>query len=228
VTIDGTPAAIIAVVDPIKPNARDAVEALRKSGFAIAMITGDNLRTAQVVADKLGIEEVFAEALPDGKGKAVEALRRRFGTVCLVGGGHDGEAAFEKADVRLVVRQGAIIALEDADAVVMSEDPRAVGRALALSQATIRNIKQNLIGAIVFNLMVSLVATGALYPISGVLLSPALAVVAMAASGVLVLGNSLRLMGVGTNHEIRLTVHGWELDPIAAMAGSPFWGAVEK
>jgi heavy metal translocating P-type ATPase len=191
--IEGQLAAIIAVSDPIKESSADAIRALHDLGLRVAMITGDNARTAQAVAKRLGIDEVVAEVLPDGKVNAIKQLRAGNRTVAFVGDGINDAPALAEADVGLAVGTGTDIAIESADVVLMSGDLRGVVNAIAISKATIGNIKQNLFWAFAYNVTLIPVAAGILYPINGTLLSPILAAGAMALSSVFVLGNALRL-----------------------------------
>jgi Cu+-exporting ATPase len=191
--IDGKLAAVIAVEDPIKPTTPEAIRALHQLGLKVAMITGDNAGTAAAIARALGIDEVVAEVLPDGKVAALKSLRQRFGSIAFVGDGINDAPALAEADVGLAIGTGTDVAIESADVVLMSGDLRGVPSAIALSQATIRNIKQNLFWAFAYNTVLIPVAVGALYPAYGVLLSPMFAAGAMALSSVFVLGNALRL-----------------------------------
>ncbi|WMT86527.1 heavy metal translocating P-type ATPase [Pelagibacterium sp. 26DY04] len=191
--IDGKLAAIIAVADPIKPTSREAVERLHALGLSVAMITGDNEKTAHAVAHQLGIDEVVAEVLPSGKVDAIKRLRGAGRQLAFVGDGINDAPALAEADVGIAVGTGTDIAIESADVVLMSGDLRAVADAIAMSKATIRNIKQNLFWAFAYNTTLIPVAAGILYPVYGVLLSPALAAGAMALSSVFVLSNALRL-----------------------------------
>jgi len=193
--VDGRLAAVIAAADPIKPTTPEAIEALHRLGLKIAMITGDNAGTAQAIARQLGIDEVVAEVLPDGKVEALKGLRQRLGSVAFVGDGINDAPALAAANVGLAIGTGTDVAIEAADVVLMSGDLRGVPNAIALSQATIRNIKQNLFWAFAYNTVLIPVAAGALYPVYGVLLSPIFAAAAMALSSVFVLGNALRLKG---------------------------------
>jgi Cu+-exporting ATPase len=193
--IDGRLAAIIAVSDPIKDTSAAAIQALHRLGLKVAMITGDNQRTARAVADQLGIDEVIGEVLPDGKVAAVKRLRQKYGRIAFVGDGINDAPALAEADVGLAIGTGTDIAIESADVVLMSGDLRGVATALALSKATIGNIKQNLFWAFVYNAALIPVAAGVLYPLNGTLLSPVFAAGAMALSSVFVLGNALRLRG---------------------------------
>jgi len=191
--IDGRLAAIIAVADPIKETTPAAIKALHALGLNVAMITGDNAATAAAIARQLGIDEVAAEVLPDGKVAALKALRVNGARVAFVGDGINDAPALAEADVGLAIGTGTDVAIEAADVVLMSGDLRGVPNAIALSQATIRNIKQNLFWAFAYNAVLIPVAAGALYPLNGTLLSPIFAAAAMALSSVFVLGNALRL-----------------------------------
>ncbi|HHX89506.1 MAG TPA: copper-translocating P-type ATPase [Paracoccus sp.] len=191
--IDGRLAAVIAVADPIKETTPEAIRALHGLGLRVAMITGDNRATAEAVARQLGIDEVVPEVLPDGKVKAIHKLRSGGRKVAFVGDGINDAPALAEADVGLAIGTGTDVAIESADVVLMSGDLRGVVNAIALSKATIRNIKQNLFWAFAYNAALIPVAAGVLYPVSGVLLSPVLAAGAMALSSVFVLSNALRL-----------------------------------
>ena len=197
--IDGRLAALIAVADPVRPSARMAVERLRARGLRVAMITGDNARTADAVARQLSIDEVAAEVLPDGKAAAVARLKRGGGGLAFVGDGINDAPALATADVGIAIGSGTDIAVESADVVLISGDLRAVETAIDLSRATIRNVRQNLGWAFGYNIVLIPVAAGALYPIVGITLSPMLAAAAMALSSVFVLTNALRLKRFGTS-----------------------------
>jgi Au+-exporting ATPase len=189
---DGRLLAILAVADPLKPTTPAAIRALQAQGLRVAVITGDNRRTAQAIAQRLGIDEVVAEVLPDGKVEAIRRLKAH-GPVAYVGDGINDAPALASADVGLAVGTGTDIAIESADVVLMSGSLRGVPDAIALSRATMRNIRQNLFWAFVYNALLIPVAAGALWPATGLLLSPVLAAGAMALSSVFVLGNALRL-----------------------------------
>ncbi|MAH32384.1 copper-translocating P-type ATPase [Marinobacter fuscus] len=193
--IDGRLAAIIAVADPIKASTPAAIAALHQLGLKVAMITGDNARTAQAIAKQLGIDEVVAEVLPEGKVDAVRRLKASHGQIAYVGDGINDAPALAEADVGLAIGTGTDVAVESADVVLMSGDLRGVPNAIALSKATLGNIRQNLFWAFGYNTALIPVAAGALYPAYGVLLSPIFAAGAMALSSVFVLGNALRLRG---------------------------------
>lgn len=193
VAIDGRLAAIVAVADPIKPSTPAAIAALHELGIKVAMITGDNRRTAEAIAAKLGIDEVVAEVLPEGKVETVRRLKAEYGSLAYVGDGINDAPALAEADVGLAIGTGTDIAIETADVVLMSGSLQGVPNAIALSKATIGNIRQNLFWAFAYNAALIPVAAGVLYPAWGILLSPVLAAGAMALSSVFVLGNALRL-----------------------------------
>jgi len=184
---------VVAVADPIKPSTPPAIQALHGLGLKVAMITGDDTRTARAIAARLGIDEVLAEVLPDGKVAAVQALQAGGQRVAFVGDGINDAPALAQADVGIAIGTGTDVAIEAADVVLMSGDLRNVVNAIALSKATLRNIKQNLFWAFAYNASLIPVAAGVLYPVAGVLLSPMLAAGAMGLSSVFVLSNALRL-----------------------------------
>ena len=157
------------------------------------MVTGDNRATAQAIADTLELDEVVAEVMPEQKVKAIQDLQSRYGKVAFVGDGINDAPALATADVGIAVGTGTDVAIESADVVVMSGNLGGVVSAIALSKATLRNIKQNLFWAFAYNVVLIPVAAGVLYPFFGVLLTPALAAAAMAFSSVFVVTNALRL-----------------------------------
>jgi Cu+-exporting ATPase len=191
--IDGKIAAVIAVSDPIKETTFEAVNALHELGLKVAMITGDNRRTAEAIARRLKIDEIVAEVLPDGKVEALENLRAGGRKIAFVGDGINDAPALAAADVGIAIGTGTDVAIESASVVLMSGDLRGVPNAIALSKATIRNIKENLFWAFAYNTVLIPVAAGALFPAYGLLLSPMIAAGAMALSSVFVLANALRL-----------------------------------
>ncbi|MFN7223244.1 MAG: heavy metal translocating P-type ATPase [Paracoccaceae bacterium] len=193
VAIDGQLAAMLAVADPIKPSTPAAIQALHALGLKVAMITGDNARTAHAVARTLGIDEVVAEVLPGGKVATLQRLRSDHGPLAFVGDGINDAPALAEADVGIAIGTGTDIAIEAADVVLMSGRLTGVPDAIALSRATMGNIRQNLFWAFVYNAALIPVAAGVLYPAFGILLSPVFAAGAMALSSVFVLGNALRL-----------------------------------
>lgn len=193
VAIDGQAAAIMAVSDPIKPSAIHAIEALHRQGIETAMITGDNPHTARGVARQLGIAEVRAEVLPDGKVAAIHDLRKGGRRLAFVGDGINDAPALAAADVGIAIGTGTDVAIEAASVVLMADDLHTVADAMALSRATLANIRQNLFWAFAYNVALIPLAAGALYPAFGISLSPIFAAAAMAMSSVFVLGNALRL-----------------------------------
>jgi len=198
--VDGQLAALIAVADPIKRSTPMALTVLRDMGLQTAMITGDGPATAQAIARELGIDHVVAGVLPDGKVDALSRLRNH-GPVAFVGDGINDAPALASADVGIAIGTGTDIAIEAADVVLISGDLLGVTNALRISQRTIANIRQNLFWAFGYNVLLIPVAAGVLYPLTGMLLSPALAAGAMALSSVFVLSNALRLRWVGEAHD---------------------------
>ena len=190
--IDGKLAAIMAVADPIKESTLAAIQALHDMGLKVVMISGDNQHTAKAIARQLNIDEVVAEVMPEGKVDTLKALQKQ-GRVAFIGDGINDAPALAQADVGLAVGTGTDIAIEAADVVLMSGRLTAVSDAIALSRATIRNIRQNLFWAFAYNVALIPVAAGVLYPKFGILLSPMFAAGAMALSSVFVLSNALRL-----------------------------------
>jgi Cu+-exporting ATPase len=193
VAVGGKLAAVVAVSDPVRPQSRRAIAALKSQGIGVAMITGDARRTAEAIARDLGIDHVVAEVLPEGKVAALTDLRAAHGALAFVGDGINDAPALAHADVGLAIGTGTDVAIESADVVLMSGDPEGVTRAVAISRATLRNIRENLVWAFGYNILLVPVAAGLLYPLNGMLLSPALAAGAMALSSVFVVSNALRL-----------------------------------
>ena len=191
--VDGALAALITVADPAKPGARAMIAALKARGLRVAMISGDARATAQAIGQDLGITDIVAEVMPDGKVAALARLRRGGGKLAFVGDGINDAPALAEADVGIAIGTGTDIAVESADVVLMSGAPDAVLTALHVSRATMRNIRQNLFWAFAYNTALIPVAAGVLYPAFGLLLSPMLAAGAMALSSVCVLSNALRL-----------------------------------
>ena len=191
--INGKLAAVLAVADPVKDSATQAIQALHALGLKVAMISGDNRKTAQAIARQVGIDEVIAEVLPDGKVAAIQQLQQQYGRLAFVGDGINDAPALAHADIGIAIGTGTDIAIEAADVVLMSGNLQGVPNAIALSSATIGNIQQNLFWAFAYNTALIPIAAGVLYPLSGLLLSPVFAAAAMALSSVFVLGNALRL-----------------------------------
>ncbi|MFV2034577.1 MAG: heavy metal translocating P-type ATPase, partial [Halocynthiibacter sp.] len=194
--IDGKAAAVIAVADPIKASTPEAIAALHKLGLKVAMITGDNRGTAEVIAAELGIDHVVAEVLPEGKVEALHKLREGGAKLAFVGDGINDAPALAEADVGIAIGTGTDVAIESADVVLMSGDIKGVVNAFDVSQRTMGNIRQNLFWAFGYNTILIPVAAGVLYPVWGITLSPMLAAAAMALSSTFVLANALRLRWV--------------------------------
>jgi Cu+-exporting ATPase len=191
--IDGKAAGVIGVADPVKPTTPAALQALRDAGVGVVMLTGDNRTTAEAVAAKLGIVEVEAEVLPQNKADAVARLRRQGRVVAMAGDGVNDAPALAAADVGVAMGTGTDVAIESAGVTLLHGDLQALVRARRLSAATMRNIRQNLFFAFVYNSVGVPIAAGVLYPVCGILLSPIIAAAAMALSSVSVIGNALRL-----------------------------------
>jgi P-type Cu+ transporter len=191
--LDGKGCGVIAVADPVRPTARDAVRALKRAGVRVVMLTGDNRATAEAVARGLGIEDVEAEILPEAKANAVERLRRQGRVVAMAGDGVNDAPALAAADVGIAMGAGADVAIESAGVTLLGGDLGAIVAARRLSQATMRNIRQNLVFTFVYNVAGVPIAAGLLYPAFGLLLSPTVAAAAMALSSVSVIANALRL-----------------------------------
>ena len=196
VAIDGKAAGLLVVADPVKESAADAVAELHRDGIRIVMLTGDNRRTAEAVARQVGIDEVMAEVLPDRKQAKVDELKRDGRRVAMAGDGINDAPALAAADVGIAMGTGTDVAMESAAITLVKGDLRGIVRARHLSRAVMRNIRQNLFFAFVFNAAGVPIAAGVLYPWFRILLSPIIAGAAMSLSSVTVIGNSLRLRGV--------------------------------
>ncbi|MFO1505099.1 MAG: heavy metal translocating P-type ATPase [Steroidobacteraceae bacterium] len=193
VAIDGKPAGVIAVADPIKSTTPAALQTLRAEGIHIVMLTGDNRTTAQAVARKLGIDAVEAEVLPEQKNAIVRRLRSEGHAVAMAGDGVNDAPALAEADVGIAMGTGTDVAMQSAAVTLVKGDLAGIARARVLSRATMRNIRQNLVLAFVYNVLGIPLAAGVLYPVFGLLLSPIVAAAAMSLSSVSVIGNALRL-----------------------------------
>lgn len=193
IAVNGRAAGIVAVADPVKGTAAEAIRLLHEAGLKIIMATGDNAVTAQAVARALGIDEVRADMLPEGKKKLIDALHAKGAKVAMAGDGVNDAPALAAADVGIAMGTGADVAVQSAGITLVGGDLNGIVRARHLAAATIRNIKQNLFFAFVYNVLGVPVAAGVLYPVFGMLLSPMLAAAAMSLSSVSVIANALRL-----------------------------------
>ena len=190
---DGEYLGLIAVADSLKPTSKKAIEKLKAMGIKTVLLSGDNKPCAEYIGNELGVDEVYAEVLPTEKAEIIEQIDKKYGAVLMVGDGINDAPALTKADVGCAIGNGSDIAIESADIVLMKSDPTDVSKAINLSRFTIRNIKQNLFWAFCYNTVCIPIAAGALYPFTGILLSPMLAGLAMSLSSVFVVGNALRL-----------------------------------
>jgi P-type Cu+ transporter len=193
VAIDGQPAGLIGVADPIKSTAREAIDSLHREGVRLVMLTGDNRVTADAVAQSLGIDQVEADVLPDQKATVVKRLQERGERVAMAGDGINDAPALAQADVGIAMGTGTDVAMESAGVTLVKGDLRGLVRARRLSRATMKNIRQNLFFAFIYNVVGVPIAAGVLYPFFGLLLSPMIASAAMTFSSVSVIGNALRL-----------------------------------
>jgi Cu+-exporting ATPase len=196
VAVDGMAAGVIAVADPVKETTQGAIEALHEAGLTIIMATGDNERTARAVAAKLGIDEVRADLLPADKKALIDELKAQGRLVAMAGDGVNDAPALAAADVGIAMGTGADVAVESAGITLVKGDLNGIVRGRRLATATIRNIRQNLFFAFVYNSVGVPIAAGVLYPFFGLLLSPMIAAAAMSLSSVSVIGNALRLRTV--------------------------------
>ena len=193
ISIDHRLAAILAVSDPVKEGSRSAVQCLKDLGIEVAMLTGDNLRSARAIGAQVGIETIMAEVLPDGKSKEVERLQEKGKRVLFVGDGINDSPALAKADIGVAIGTGTDIATQAADVILMSGDLRGLVNTISLARRTLKTIRINFIWAYAYNIALIPVAAGILYPLTGNLLSPMLAAAAMSISSLFVVTNSLRL-----------------------------------
>jgi P-type Cu+ transporter len=191
--MDGVPAGLVAVSDPVKPDSRAAIARLHAEGLKVVMITGDSRATAEAVARAVGVDEVIAEVLPADKADRVAAFQRAGAIVGMVGDGINDAPALARADVGFAIGTGTDVAIESADVTLIRGSLHGIADAIAISRATVRNIRQNLFGAFVYNTIGIPVAAGVLYPLFGLLLNPIIAGVAMAMSSVTVVSNANRL-----------------------------------
>jgi len=193
VAIDGRPAGLLGLADPVKETTAEAIKQLHEEGLRIVMITGDSRTTAAAVARKLGIDDVLAEVMPDGKADAIRKLQSEKHVVAMAGDGINDAPALAQADVGIAMGTGTDVAMESADVTLVKGDLRGIVRARRLSTATMKNIRQNLFFAFIYNAIGVPIAAGVLYPFFGLLLSPIFAAAAMSFSSVSVITNALRL-----------------------------------
>ena len=196
VAVDGRAAGVLAVADPVKETTPEALHALRRQGLHVVMLTGDGRTTATAVAARLGIDDVRAEVLPEEKAAVIERLQAEGRRVAMAGDGINDAPALAQANVGIAMGTGADVAMESSGVTLVEGDLRGIARALALSRATVRNIRQNLVLAFAYNVLALPLAAGALYPVLGWVLSPVVAAAAMTLSSVSVIGNALRLRAV--------------------------------
>jgi len=201
VAVDGEPGGLVAVADTIKPSARETLSRFKEMGVEVVMITGDNKRTAEAVARQLGIERVFSEVLPADKARYVEQLQEEGKHVAMVGDGVNDAPALAQADIGIAIGAGTDVAIETAKVVLMKSDPLDVTRAVVLSKATVRKMKQNLVWASVYNVLAIPVAAGVLYPAYGIMLRPEWSALLMSVSSIIVAVNAVLLKGVEDNLE---------------------------
>ena len=219
VAVDGRPAALLAVADRIRPSAAAAVADLRRRGLRPVMLTGDTAATAQRIAAELGIDEVLAEVLPDGKAAEVEKLQRQGRRVAMVGDGVNDAPALARADVGIAIGAGTDVAVETADVVLMRSDPADVGRAVAIGRGTLRKMRQNLGWAIGYNSIALPIAAGVFAPL-GLTLRPEIAAISMSGSSILVAVNALLLKRLDLPPDVAAGPQA-AAAPTAGAAGSP-------
>jgi Cu+-exporting ATPase len=194
--VDGRAAGLVAIADPVKASTPEAIRMLHEDGMRIVMLTGDSRVTAQAVARELGIDEVEAEVLPQQKGEVIKRLQAQGRVVAMAGDGINDAPALAQAEVGIAMGTGTDVAMESASVTLVKGDLRGIARARHLSRATMRNIRQNLFFAFVYNSVGVPLAAGVLYPFFGLLLSPMIAAAAMTFSSVSVISNALRLRRV--------------------------------
>jgi Cu+-exporting ATPase len=197
VAVDGKPAGLLGLADPIKESTPEAIAALKKEGIRTVMLTGDSRTTAEAVARKLGIDEIIAEVLPEQKSDVIKRLQGEGHRVAMAGDGINDAPALAQADVGIAMGTGTDVAIESAGVTLVKGDLRGAVRASRLSRGTMRNIRQNLLFAFIYNVLGVPIAAGVLYPFFGLLLSPMIAAAAMSLSSVSVIGNALRLRKIG-------------------------------
>jgi Cu+-exporting ATPase len=193
VALNGQPAGLLGVADPVKPSTPEAIRLLREDGIQIVMLTGDSRTTAEAVARTLGIERVEAEVLPEQKGEVIRRLQAEGHVVAMAGDGINDAPALAQAHVGIAMGTGTDVAIESAGMTLVKGDLRGIVRARRLSRGTMRNIRQNLFFAFIYNALGVPIAAGVLYSVWGLLLSPMIASAAMTFSSVSVISNALRL-----------------------------------
>jgi Cu+-exporting ATPase len=196
VAVDGKPAGVLGVADTIKESAKEAIDALHEQKIEVVMMTGDNAKTAETVAKKLGIDKVFADVLPEQKAEKIKELQAQGKIVAMAGDGVNDAPALAQAEVGIAMGTGTDVAMESADLTLLKGDLRGILRARKLSRETMKNIRQNLFFAFIYNLVGVPVAAGIMYPFLGLLLSPMIASAAMTFSSVSVILNAVRLRSV--------------------------------
>lgn len=192
--VEGKPAALFAIRDPLRADSVEALQRLHRQGYQLVMLTGDNPVTANAIAKEAGIDRVIAGVLPEGKAEAIKQLQAQGHRVAMIGDGINDAPALAQADVGIAMGGGSDIAIETAAITLMRHSLNGVADALELSKATLRNMKQNLLGAFVYNTLGIPIAAGVLYPLTGTLLSPVVAGAAMALSSITVVSNANRLL----------------------------------
>ena len=201
VAVDDKVAGVISVADPVKPTTTDAIRQLHDDKVSIVMLTGDNEKTAQAVAKRLGLERVIADVLPDQKMEVIKELQADGRIVAMAGDGVNDAPALAQAHIGIAMGTGTDVAMESAGVTLVKGDLRGIASARALSRATMKNIRQNLFFAFAYNALGIPVAAGLLYPVFGLLLSPMIAAAAMSFSSVSVIGNALRLRNFAASRE---------------------------
>jgi Cu+-exporting ATPase len=203
IALDGKVAGIIAVADTVKEDSAEAIKALQSMGIEVVMITGDNRRTAEAIARKVGVTRVLAEVLPEDKANNIQKLQAEGKKVAMVGDGINDAPALAQADVGLAIGTGTDVAIEASDITLIKGSLKGVVTAIEVSRATMKNIYQNLVGAFFYNILGLPIAMGLLFPFFGLLLSPMIAGAAMAFSSVTVVGNANRLRGFKPKFSVR-------------------------
>jgi Cu+-exporting ATPase len=197
VAVDGIPIGLLGVADPLKPDSWEAVQEFKRAGLRVVLLSGDHEASVNAVAQQLGIDEVHAGVRPDEKAAVVRALRAEGRMVAMAGDGINDAPALAEADVGIAMGSGTDVARQTAGITLMSGDLRGIGRAIHLSEATMSNVRQNLLFAFGYNALGVPLAAGVLYPLTGLLLAPAVAAAAMSLSSVSVIANALRLRKAG-------------------------------